>query len=71
MSKKPIPPPFTVTTKAVATPSPDTFTVALVSEDTCGTCRFWRNFNAVGHCHRYPATVRKDAASFCGEYKAK
>ncbi len=73
MSKKPIPPPFTVTTKPVATPSTDLLTVDLVSkaEPSCGTCACWRLFGNVGHCHRYPATVRKDATSFCWEFKPK
>jgi hypothetical protein len=42
----------------------------LVSEIACKNCRFFRGDAAVmGSCRRYPQTVNKYPADWCGEFE--
>ena len=42
------------------------------SKETCETCRFFDvNGNVVGSCHRFPDSVVKSKAHWCGEHQAK
>lgn len=42
------------------------------SKETCETCRFFDvNGNVVGSCHRYPDSVVKSKAHWCGEHQLK
>lgn len=42
-----------------------------VSEITCSNCRFFRGDAAImGSCRRFPQTVNKYPADWCGEYQS-
>lgn len=42
--------------------------------ERCDTCRFLDpvvGLQLSGHCHRYPESISKELADWCGEYKKK
>jgi hypothetical protein len=38
---------------------------------TCVSCLYYKAFESLGQCRRYPAPVTKSAADWCGEHTVK
>jgi hypothetical protein len=42
--------------------------VAETDNNTCFTCRYFRNGDVIGTCKRFPTIVNKHQSDWCGEH---